>query len=387
MRPWWILVAISLGRVAFGYQFQTVATMAPDLVPRFGLTYAALGTMIGAYMLPGAFVALPLGLLGGRFGDKPVLGCGLALMVLGSVVSAYADDPSGIGAGRIAAGVGAVAMIVLQGKVIADWFHGRRFMLAISVSVCSYPVGVGLAQLLLPPLDDAEGWRAAFLSGAALAATSFAIFVASYRTPADVQPGGRSFFLPSGRECLLLVIAGLCWTAYTSGWAGYASYLPSTMSARGETVGLIALAMTIATWGNVPFTLFGGGLAARFGGYRVFLIGTLSLVIGMAGTGLLGHPVSWSVLIGICGSLHPGVIMAVGTLSARPQHRAVGMAIFYSIYYLGGTLAPAICGRAADLYGSPAGGLLGAAAISFLAIPAYMLHRRLARHQEMLVRA
>lgn len=387
MRPWWILVAISLGRIAFGYQFQTVATLAPDLVPRFGLTYAALGTLIGAYMLPGAFVALPLGLLGGRFGDKPVLGCGLALMIVGSVVSAFAADPSGIGAGRLAAGVGAVAMIVLQGKVIADWFHGRRFMLAISVSVCSYPVGVGLAQLLLPALLRAHGWQTGFLSGAGMAAVSCAIFVASYRAPPAAPAGTRAFFLPSGRECLLLVIAGLCWTAYTAGWAGYASYLPSTMTGRGESTAMTALAMTIATWGNVPFTLFGGGLAARFGGYRIFLIGTLSLVIGMAGTGLLDHAVSWSVLIGICGSLHPGVIMAVGTLSASPRHRAVGMAIFYSIYYLGGTLAPAICGRAADLYGSPAGGLLGAAAISSLAIPAYMLHRRLARHEEMLVRA
>ncbi len=36
-RSWFILAALALARISFGYQFQTVATLAPDLVPRFGL--------------------------------------------------------------------------------------------------------------------------------------------------------------------------------------------------------------------------------------------------------------------------------------------------------------------------------------------------------------
>jgi MFS family permease len=150
---------------------------------------------------------------------------------------------------------------------------------------------------------------------------------------------------------------------------------------------VIALVMTIATWGNVPGTLAGGGLAARFGGFNIFLIGTLSLAIGMVGTTLTGWPVAWAVLLGVGGSIQPGVIMAIGTLSARPENRAVGMGLFYTIYYLGGTFAPALCGSVADYTGHPEGGLLAAAAISTLAIPLYMLHRLLASHEKMLVRA
>ena len=86
----------------------------------------------------------------------------------------------------------------------------------------------------------------------------------------------------------------------------------------------------------------------------------------------------WSALVGIVGSIHPGVIVTVGTLSTRPEHRTVGMGIFYSLFFAGGTVGPALCGRAADLYGSPAGGLLAAAAISAMAIPLYLLHRKLA---------
>ncbi len=387
VRPWLILAALALGRIGFGYQFQTVPTLGPELIRLFHLDYTALGALIGAFMLLGGFAAIPVGLLGRRFGDRLVLGAGLGLMVLGPMISAASAGPAGIGIGRSIAGVGAVAMIVLQNKIIADWFHGRHFMLAISISVASYPIGVGMAQLILPPLVGAYGWQAGFASGAAMLAVAAVLFMLSFRPAPHAAPVPRSFSLPSGRECLLLVISGLIWTAYTSGYSGYTSYVPSVMAVRGEGLVLTGLVLTIATWGNVPATMVGGGLAARFGGFRIFMLGTLALVVGIAGAALLDWPVSLAVVIGIVGSFHPGVIMAVGTLSARPENRAVGMGLFYSMYYAGGAVVPALCGRAADLSGGPEGALLAAAAVSALAIPMYLLHRRLAAHELMLAKA
>jgi predicted MFS family arabinose efflux permease len=387
VRPWLILAALALARIGFGFQFQSVATLGPDLVGLFHLSYAALGGLIGAFMLLGVFVALPLGLLGRRFGDRPILASGLLLMVIGAVVTSAAGAPSGIALGRTMGGVGAVAMIVLQGKVIADFFTGRRFMIGISVSVCAYPIGVGLAQVVLPPVSHAFGWQAAFLTGAVTPLLALVLFLASYRQPAAVAARKADFSLPSKRECLLLGIGGLIWTAYTAGYSGYTSYVPSTLAGRGDSAEMIGLVLVIATWGNVPATLWGGDLAARFGGFRIFLIGTAALVIGMAGTALTGGAVGWSVLVGVFGSIHPGVIMAVGTLSARPENRAAGMGLFYTLYYLGGSIGPALCGYTADRMGGPEGGVLAAAAISALAVPLYLLHRRLARHDTMLARA
>jgi hypothetical protein len=280
-----------------------------------------------------------------------------------------------------------VAMIVLQNKIIADGFSGRHFMFAISVSVAAYPIGVGLAQLVLPPLALAYGWQTAFLSDSVPMAVALALFLGSFRPSPHAAPMPRRFAMPSARECLLLAIGGLIWTAYTAGYSGYTGYVPSLMAARGEGLALTAVVLTIATWGNVPATMAGAGLAARFGAFRVFLLGTAALVVGMAGAALLDWPVVCALIVGIIGSFHPGVIMAVGTLSARPENRAVGMGLFYSMYYAGGTVAPAFCGWAADMTGGPEGALLAAAAISALAIPLYMLHRRLASHELMLARA
>lgn len=386
LRPWFILASLAMARIAFGYQFQTVSTLSPDLLTRFGLSYAQLGSLVGSYMLLGVFVALPLGLLGRRIGDKWVLGAGLAMMTLGGCISGLADSAHGIGVGRTVAGVGAVAMIVLQGKIIADWFTGSRFMIGISVSVCAFPIGMGLAQLVLPPVLASGGLALAFLTDAVPAGLALALFLASHQDP----PGAklpRRFSLPSGRECLLLMIAGSVWMVYTSGYSAVLAYLPSSLTLRGYGPGAIGLATMIATWGNVPGTLAGGGLAARFGGLRIFLLGTGSIVIGSAGLALLPWPAVWAIVFGMIGAIQPGVIMAVGTLSARPENRAVGMGVFYTMYYLSGAVVPAVCGMVADAAGRPEGGLLAAAFISFLAIPLFLLHRRLVSHAAMLVRA
>jgi predicted MFS family arabinose efflux permease len=393
LRPVAILAAIALARLGFGYQFQTVGSLGPTLIPLFGMDYTTFGQLIGAFMLVGTFAALPLGLAGGRFGDRMILAGGLALMVAGAVVSALGGEGApgralgSIALGRALCGVGGVAMVVIQGKVLADWFQGRGFLLAISVSVSAYPIGIGLAQLTQPPLAEVFGWPAAFLAGGAIQAAALALFLASFQAPPHGSAHQRRVVLPSGRECLLTALAGLVWAAYTSGYTGFLSYAPSLMAARGESAALTGVVIAIASWGNVPPTLFGAGLANRYGAFRIVLIGTGAVVLGIAGSALTDWPIVCALLLGVIGQIHPGVIQAIGTLSARVETRAAGMGIFYGVYYAAGTVVPALCGAVADWTDGPEGALLCAAAVSALAMPAYMLHRRLVSHATMLARA
>jgi MFS family permease len=379
-----MLAAIVLARVGFGFQFQQVATLGPVLMPRFHLDYATLGSLIGVYMLPGVFVALPAGMLGRRLGDGPVLGAGLVLMALGGFISAGVAGLAGMTAGRMVAGLGAVAMSVLQSKVIADWFRAKRFMLAISISTASYPAGVGLSQVVVPRLAARFGLGVPFLVGAVWMVVSAALFAGSYRSAVQAGASGRNVVFPSARECMLLLIGGLTWTSYTGAYAGYLAYLPSLMRERGWGLALTALTATIATWGNAGATLAGGGLAARWGMWPVFLAGSLFLVAGTAGAGGLDWPVLCALLIGLPGSIQSGVIMAVGTLSARAETRAAGMGLFYVVYYVGGAVIPAVCGWAADAYGRAAGAMYAAAAVALLAVPLFMLHRKLSVHEALL---
>jgi predicted MFS family arabinose efflux permease len=373
---WGILIAIAFARFAFGYQVQTIASLAPDLAATFHLSFTAIGSLVGAYLLPGIVTALGFGFLAQVIGDRALLGGGIAVMALGSAGAALAAGPAGIAAARVVAGTGAVALTVMQSKVIADRFAGRGFLLALGLMVGAFPVGIGSGQLTHAPIAHAFGWRAAFLAGAVPAAIGAAVLFASWR--GGGRAGRRRLGWPTPRECLLVVIAGLVWTFYNAAFVGFLTYVPALMAREAAPAWLTDAVMDAATWGNLPAILFGSAVAARFGATRVFLIGMLCLIVATAAMASGRAPLLWGVLFGTIGALHVSLIVAIGTLSAAPENRAVGMALFYTTYYLGGTIFPAVCGLAADRAGTPGGALVCGAAIALLALPAWFAHRRLA---------
>src|SRR5262245_57627961 len=65
---WLILAILTFARTVMGFQFQSVAAISPFLIDQLHMSYAALGTLIGLYLLPGAAVAIPGGVLAQRFG-------------------------------------------------------------------------------------------------------------------------------------------------------------------------------------------------------------------------------------------------------------------------------------------------------------------------------
>jgi predicted MFS family arabinose efflux permease len=372
---WGLIAAVALARVAFGYQFQSVASLAPDLVRAFGLDYASLGTLIGLYMAPGVLVALPGGLLGRRYGERAFLAGGLVLMTVGPVAAALATTPAALGAGRMLAGTGAVLLTVLQGKLVADRFEGRAFVTAMSLTVGAFPLGVGLCGLLRAPLAGRIGWQGVTALGGGIALAAFVVFAL---TPGLPSQAARRWSLPSRREAERSLVAGVIWTFYNAGFVGFLAYVPSLLAHEGRGPAEAALLLAIGTWPNFPATLLGGALAGRWGEGRVFLAGMVAVALTVTGIALVGPPLPWSLAFGTLAALHPGVIVAVGTLSARPENRAVGMGLFYTVYYIGGAVLPGLCGRAADWAGTPAAALVTAAAISLLALPFWWLNRRLA---------
>ncbi len=156
---WQCLAVLTLARTAMGFQFQAVAAVAPLLAPGLGIDKTQLGWLIGLYLLPGAGFALPGGLLGRRFGDKRLVLVGLALMALGGAGLALAESFAAASVARFVSGVGAVILNVLMTKMVTDLFEGRERLLAMSVLINSWPIGIGIALLVIGPLGEAAGWR------------------------------------------------------------------------------------------------------------------------------------------------------------------------------------------------------------------------------------
>ena len=132
---WGILAMLFTVRATMGFQFQSVAAVAPILTRDAGIGLADIGLLIGLYLAPGVAIALPGGALGRRFGDKTMVLVGLALMMLGGLLMAFWPSWSAQVAGRVIAGLGGVLLNVLMSKMVTDWFAGREIASAMALSL------------------------------------------------------------------------------------------------------------------------------------------------------------------------------------------------------------------------------------------------------------
>ena len=272
---WLILGVLFFARTAMGFQFQSVAAVSPLLVRDLAIDFALLGALIGIWMLPGVVVAIPGGLLGQRFGDKRIVVAGLALMALGSFITGAAHDYSVAMLGRVLAGAGAVMLNVLMVKMVADWFHDRELATAMSLLVASWPLGIGLALVVLGPLGS---WPSAMQLTAAVCIAALVAVAWVYRTPPQ-SSAPPVLKLLDRRELSLAVIAGLIWTFYNVAYILVVSFTPVLLASRDSHTGSAAIVTSFATWPLVLSVPLGGYLADRTGRPYTVMVGTF---IGMA---------------------------------------------------------------------------------------------------------
>ena len=222
-----------------GFQFQTVAGVAPFISGDLGLDKAQLGLLIGIYLLPGVAIALPGGVLGGRYGDKRVALVGLALMVIGGLWLAIASDFVEANIARLVSGVGAVIINVLFTKMVADWFEGKERLLAMSILINAWPIGIGIALFTVGPLGEVTDWHWALGSAVLFAACGFVSVMTGYQSPtASTQPTVTSIGLGvlNAKEWRLLILASVPWMVFNAAYQILVSFLPSFFVENGLSI-------------------------------------------------------------------------------------------------------------------------------------------------------
>ena len=215
---WQILLVLYLARSSMAYQFQTIGSVGPFLIDGFSIDFTWLGTLIGLYMLPGAVVALPSGVIGQRFGARRAVIFGMFLMFAGGLLTA-SDSFNLVLAGRLISGIGGVILNVMMTKMVTDWFAGHEIVFAMSVFVSSWPFGIALGLMTLPVVAGAWHWPAAMLVSAVFALVGLVLMVMFYRDPPrDLDETTAKFSIAmESREWLLVSIAGLIWGLYNVG--------------------------------------------------------------------------------------------------------------------------------------------------------------------------
>ena len=377
---WFMLAVLFLSRAAMGFQFQSVASSAPVLVHSLSISYTEIGTLIGLYMLPGVVIALPGGLLDRRLGDRQICVGGLALMIAGGVLFAIGGSYFAGFAGRLVSGTGAVLFNLVVTKMVTDWFSGREIVTAMGTLLASWPFGIALALITQPPLALYAGWQMVMDVTAAFCAIASLLVIVFYREPprttAAPNPPGRGTGLLLWQEAAPASLAGAMWGLFNVGLVVFFSFAPNLLVERNLAPAAAGALVSLGLWVSMASLPLGGWLAERSGqphaSIAVFSIASAIVLL------LLVHGSAPVVLCALMGAMigpPAGAIVALPAEILAPSRRALGLGIFYTIYYGAIALGLAIAGWCRDHWHTAAAAILFAVAAYVAIIPLLLVFK------------
>jgi predicted MFS family arabinose efflux permease len=352
---WGILAVLFAVRATMAFQFQSVAAVAPLLSSEFGVSIADIGVLIGLYFAPGVALALPGGAIGQRFGDKATVLGALLLMLAGSVAMAFAASWSIQIAGRLVAGVGGVILSVQLTKMLTDWFAGKEIATAMAIFVNSWPAGVAISLLLMPLIGTAYGVGAVHLSVAAFSGCAIVLLAIAYRSPADAVVASTTSLRLDRNAAVAVIAAGLIWGLFNVGFAVIFSFGPSLLVERGWSIAAAGSAISIVLWLAVVSVPLGGFVADRTERPELVLVaGCVLFAMLMVALPRSSSVVLIVVALGLISGQPAGPIMSLPARVLRPETRAIGMGLFFTVFYACMMLGPVVGGACAKWTGSAA---------------------------------
>jgi len=370
---WGVLAVLFAVRLTMAFQFESVAAVAPLLGREFSASLADIGVLIGLYFTPGVALSLPGGAIGRKFGDKAAAIAALLVMLTGNLAMALGDNWSWQIAGRLVAGAGGVLLNVQLTKMVADWFAGKEIATAMAILVNSWPAGIAIALVTLPHIGTAYGIGAVNLAVTASLAVA-AMLAASYRPPKNITVATSAATTRLDVRALLAVaIAGMMWGLFNVGFNMIFSFGPSMLTEHGWSIAAAGSAISIVLWIAVVSVPLGGLVADRSNRPQaVLILGCLLFALLMVALPRTDAVIAVVIALGLISGQPAGPLLSLPARVLQPATRAIGMGVFYTVYYGAMMLGPVIAGAAANRSGS-AGAALDFGGAVLIACPLLLL--------------
>src|SRR5712672_972654 len=134
----------------------------PVLATTFGRDISIAQMTVSLYMVGIACSQIIMGPLSDRFGRRPVLLAGLALMVLASAGCIFAESLPQLIAARFLQALGGATGMVVSRAIIRDLYSRERISAMISLVIAVMMIAQMLSPLTGGLLETAFGWRSIF---------------------------------------------------------------------------------------------------------------------------------------------------------------------------------------------------------------------------------
>lgn len=166
----------------------SLSAVGVDAAVRFDADASTLSMFAVIQLAVYGAMQIPVGLLLDRFGARPIITAGMALMAVGQLALAFAPDVGWAIAARMLLGAGDAAVFPSVLRVIAVWFPERQAPFMVQLTGLVGQSGQIIAVLPLAALLHATSWTIAFGSLAGLGALFTVLTFAVIRN----RPPGRT---------------------------------------------------------------------------------------------------------------------------------------------------------------------------------------------------
>lgn len=158
-----------------GYDILALAQAGSSLSREWGLSDAALGTLLSMNLVGMALGALGVSPVADQWGRRPAILICLLFMSAGMAISALSGDFLVMAAGRLVTGIGIGGMTSTAGTLALEYASLKRREFAASTVAAAYPVGTIIGAYVAVAVLDSYGWRGIFWVGAGLSALLFPV--------------------------------------------------------------------------------------------------------------------------------------------------------------------------------------------------------------------
>ena len=152
-----ILLILVIAEITSAFEGSMVYAALPAMMRHYG-DPAAVGWVVTGYLLVATATAAIGSRLGDLFGRSRLLGIALLLAMLGSVISAFADQLSIVVLGRVIQGASA-AILPLCFGLVREHLPASHVPFGIGVLAATASVAAGAGMLLSGVIVDQLGWQ------------------------------------------------------------------------------------------------------------------------------------------------------------------------------------------------------------------------------------
>ncbi|MHC6226115.1 multidrug effflux MFS transporter [Pseudomonas sp. X10] len=308
----------------------------PSIAQALQVPTSALGMTLSSFFVAFAVGQLAVGPLSDRYGRRSLVLGGLAIFLVGSVLCASATEMPTLIVGRIVQALGVCAASVLSRAIARDLFAGEALARVLALTMVAMSAAPGFSPLLGGALEQAFGWRAAFIFvaiiGIVLAAHYVLVIGETHpvhrRAPISLRTIAYGYAKLAGNR--LFIRPALAVSLIIGALYAFFATAPAILM---EILGLSAIQLGLFFAATVLVVFAAGMLAPRMAhrygarstataGFGIALLGGLALVLSASHIGLLTFSMAITIFLFGMGLANP-----LGTAAAlQPFGQQAGLA-------------------------------------------------------------